>query len=52
MTSYSIRGELVQNNKDGKANNIYWSTGEETAQLEWIGKDTVIINGHALKVPD
>ena len=51
-TSYSIRGELVQNKNSGKTKNIYWNSGEETADIEWAGQDTVVINGRALKVPD
>lgn len=51
-TAYSIRGELVQNKKNGRTKTIYWNDGEETAVLEWTAKDTVVINGHALKVPD
>jgi len=50
-TSYSIRGELVFNNKDKKTKNIYWNYREETADIEWINNDTVIINGHSLDVP-
>lgn len=50
-TSYSIRGELVFNNRKGKAKNIYWNYREETANIEWIDNDTVVINGHTLNVP-
>ena len=34
-TSYSIRGELVFNNRNGKTKNIYWNYREETANIEW-----------------
>lgn len=50
-TSYSIRGELVFNNRNGKTKNIYWNYREETAKIEWIDNDTVVINGHTLNVP-
>ena len=50
-TSYSIRGELIFNNRKGKAKNIYWNYREETANIEWIDNDTVVINGHTLNVP-
>lgn len=51
-TSYSIRGELVFNNQNGKTKNIYWNHHEDTANIEWIDNDTVIINGHSLNVPN
>lgn len=50
-TSYSIRGELVFNNRNGKTKNIYWNYREETANIEWKDNDTVVINGHTLNVP-
>ena len=50
-TSYSIRGELVFNNRNGKTKNIYWNYSEETANIEWTDNDTVVINGHTLNVP-
>lgn len=50
-TSYSIRGELVFNNRNDKTKNIYWNYREETANIEWIDNDTVVINGHTLNVP-
>ncbi|GAA5416677.1 hypothetical protein Pryu01_01715 [Paraliobacillus ryukyuensis] len=49
-TSYSIRGELVFNNRDGKTKNIYWNYREETANIEWKDNDTVVINSHTLNV--
>lgn len=51
-TSYSIRGELVFNQKNSKTKNIYWNYRENTVEIEWIDNDTVIINGHTLKVPN
>lgn len=50
-TSYAIRGELVFNNRNGKTKNIYWNYQEETADIKWIDHDTVVVNGHTLKVP-
>lgn len=50
-TSLSIRGELVFNNRNGKTKNIYWNYREDSADIEWIDDDTVLINGHRLNVP-
>lgn len=50
-TSYAIRGELVLNNKDNKTKNVYWNNNEETATIEWIDKNTVVVNGHTLHAP-
>lgn len=51
-TSYSIRGELVFNKNNSKTKNIYWNYREDTAEIEWIDNETVIINGHTLEVPN
>ncbi|MFC6039535.1 DUF5412 domain-containing protein [Paenisporosarcina macmurdoensis] len=50
-TSYSVRGELVFNEKDNKSKNIYWNYREDTANISWTDNNTVIINGHTLDVP-
>ena len=50
-TSYAIRGELVFNNRNNKTKNIYWNHREETADIEWIDTNTVVINSHTLNVP-
>ncbi|MBM7587702.1 hypothetical protein JOC86_004276 [Bacillus pakistanensis] len=50
-TSYSIRGELVFNEQNNKAKNIYWNYREETADIIWKDHNTVVINGHTLEVP-
>ena len=50
-TSYSVRGELVFNEKDNKTKNIYWNYREDTANISWTDNNTVIINGHTLDVP-
>jgi len=51
-TSFSVRGELVYNHRKGKTKNIYWNYREDSAYIEWIDKDTVVINGHSLNVPN
>ena len=51
-TSYAVRGELVFNEGDKKAKNIYWNEREETANITWTDNDTVEINGHTLDVPN
>ncbi|MFP3919442.1 DUF5412 domain-containing protein [Lysinibacillus telephonicus] len=50
-TSYAVRGELVFNEKGYKTKNIYWNYREETASIQWLGNDKVMINGHTLNVP-
>lgn len=50
-TSYTIRGELVFNQKKNKTKNIYWNNEEDSAEITWIEDDTVVINGHTLNVP-
>lgn len=51
-TSYSIRGELMLNKQKNKTKNIYWNYREESAVVEWLDDDTVVINGHRLNVPN
>lgn len=48
--SYSVRGELVFNDKENKTKNIYWNDREESANISWTDNNTVIINGHPLDV--
>ncbi|MBW3112585.1 DUF5412 domain-containing protein [Bacillus sp. MCCB 382] len=50
-TSYAVRGELVYNEKEYETKNIYWNYREETAEISWTDKDTVVINGVSLEVP-
>ncbi|MEH7347551.1 DUF5412 domain-containing protein [Gottfriedia acidiceleris] len=50
-TSYTVRGELVFNKQNKKTKNIYWNYRENTADIEWIDNDTVVINDHTLNVP-
>ncbi|WP_370452596.1 DUF5412 domain-containing protein [Lysinibacillus sp. SGAir0095] len=50
-TSYGIHGELVFNEKGNKTKNIYWNYREETADIQWIDTNKVVINGYTLKVP-
>ena len=51
-TSYSVRGELILNDKGDKIKNIYWNYREETATIIWTDNNTVVINGHLLDVPN
>lgn len=51
-TSYSVRGELILNDKGDKTKNIYWNYREETATIIWTDNNTVVINGHLLDVPN
>ena len=51
-TSYSVRGELIFNERNNKAKNIYWNYREDTANITWTDNDTVVINGHSLDVPN
>lgn len=51
-TSYAVRGELVFNHKNHQTKNIYWNTKEESTTIIWTDHDTVVINGHALDVPN
>ena len=50
--SYSVRGELVFNERNNKTKNIYWNYREDTANITWTDNDTVVINGHSLDVPN
>ena len=50
-TSFTVRGELVFNQKNRKAKNIYWNHKEDSADLKWLDNATVMINGHSLDVP-
>lgn len=45
----AIRVELI-NNKTLKRKNIYWGYPESIADIKWIDKDTVEINGHVLNI--
>lgn len=49
--AYSVRGELIFNGEDKRAENIYWNYREDSAAITWIDDDTVDINGHLLTVP-
>lgn len=48
--SYCIRGELNYNEARKKPKNIYWAYREETAEVQWVDDNTVIINGIQLDV--
>ena len=47
--SYSIRGEIVDNNSK-KEKNIYLKYRQEEADIEWESDDVVIINGIRLDI--
>lgn len=49
-TSYTIRGELVYNQKKNKTKNIYWNNEEDSAEITWTDDNTVVINGQSLNV--
>lgn len=49
-TDFSVLGELNYNAMNKKTKNIYWNYHEDTANIEWVDDDTVIINGHELNV--
>lgn len=51
-TDYAVLGELNFNKENRKPKNIYWNYHEETANINWIDKNTVVINGHQLRVPN
>ena len=48
-TDYSIRGEIVYNDNN-ETKNIYWNYHEETATVEWISDEIVIINDIKLDI--
>jgi len=50
-SAYSVRGELVFNDKDNKTKNIYWNYREDTANISWTDNNTIVIIGHTLDVP-
>ncbi|MED1471756.1 DUF5412 domain-containing protein [Bacillus salipaludis] len=50
-TDNAVLGELNFNKGNKKPKNIYWNYHEETANIKWVDENTVIINGHKLKVP-
>lgn len=48
---YAVRGELIINNKNKKARNIYWEYKINVSEITWDSDDTVIINGHKINLP-
>lgn len=52
LSADAVRGELIFNKRNGKTKNIYWNYRESTAKIEWLDNETVVINGHTLKVPN
>ena len=45
----AIRGEIES---DGKKHNIFWQTGIETVDVQWVNEDTIMINEIPLDVND
>lgn len=50
-TDFSIRGELIFNEKKNKTKNIYWNYKEDSVKIIWEDNDTVVINGQRLNLP-
>ena len=50
--AFAIRGELNFNTSTTESKNIYWNYREDKADIKWFDDNTVIINGHKLKVPN
>lgn len=48
---WAVRGELIINNKNKKARNIYWEYRIKVSKITWDSDDTVIINGHKINLP-
>ena len=48
---YAVRGELIINNKNKKARNIYWEYKINVSEITWDSDDTVKINGHKINLP-
>ena len=46
-----MRGELIINNKNKKARNIYWEYKINVSEITWDSDDTVKINGHKINLP-
>ncbi|MZP31336.1 hypothetical protein GTO91_16670 [Heliobacterium undosum] len=50
LSADSIRGELM-NNQTNVKKNIYWEYRFRELHVDWIDNDTVLINGHRLRLP-
>jgi hypothetical protein len=48
---YSVLGELNFNKENRKPKNIYWNYHESSVVIQWINENTVVINGHKLRLP-
>lgn len=51
-SSYSIRGELIENKEKNKITNIYWDYKIDKAVIIWLDENTVEINGHKINLPN
>lgn len=49
---FAVRGELIVNNNNSKPKNIYWEYKVNKGEIHWENEDTVIINGHKIKLPN
>jgi len=49
---YAVRGELIVNSKSSRAKNIYWDYKIDKSDISWEDDDTVMINGHAIDLPN
>ncbi len=47
---FTLSGEVTDSEKPEKRKIIYWAKGE-FAEVDWLGRDTVRINGVVLHVP-
>lgn len=47
---FAVRGELIINKHKAKTKNIYWNYHESDADINWVDKKKVIINGHEIDV--
>ncbi|AYA75928.1 hypothetical protein DOE78_11025 [Bacillus sp. Y1] len=51
-TDYAVLGVLYFNEENRRPKNIYWNYHEEQAEIKWENENTVVINGHKLKIPN
>ncbi|NRF95716.1 hypothetical protein HQN89_33345 [Paenibacillus frigoriresistens] len=47
---YAIRGELSYKNIFKRNKNIYWNYHEESAEVNWLDEENIVINGRKLNV--
>ncbi len=49
-TDYAVLGVLCKKSDPSYSRNIYWENHTDSAEVEWLDDDTVIINGR--KIPN